>query len=146
MSRDEKLHFRLLRPKARNEVVATVRMARGPIEITVDHNHCNCTSSSARRSARRTALINTSHVGTRLVASAHSCQRHYNRHLRTRIQSVHNKTSMDIEAQSHHGELKSPHPHAHYSSRAPWLRAGVLGANDGAQPPYRAAKRTRWML
>ena len=48
----------------------------------------------------------------------------------------------DIESQhpTDHDELESffagespPHPHNHYSGRAPWLRAGVLGANDGAR-------------
>lgn len=27
--------------------------------------------------------------------------------------------------------MQLPDEHEHYSSRAPWLRAGVLGANDG---------------
>ena len=27
--------------------------------------------------------------------------------------------------------LQLPDEHEHYSGRAPWLRAGVLGANDG---------------
>ena len=27
--------------------------------------------------------------------------------------------------------LQLPDEHVHYSGRAPWLRAGVLGANDG---------------
>ena len=49
---------------------------------------------------------------------------------------------LDIESQhpTDHDELESffagespPHPHDHYSSRAPWLRAGVLGANDGVR-------------
>ena len=44
----------------------------------------------------------------------------------------------DLEAQKPSGEptdvsspLLEPDEHEHYSQRAPWLRAGVVGANDG---------------
>lgn len=37
----------------------------------------------------------------------------------------------DVEAQSFFAQPLGEHPHHHFSGRAPWLRAGVLGANDG---------------
>mmetsp|Transcript_318 Transcript_318/g.913 ORF Transcript_318/g.913 Transcript_318/m.913 type:complete len:96 (-) Transcript_318:1068-1355(-) len=37
----------------------------------------------------------------------------------------------DVEAQNLFEQPLGEHPHNHYSGRAPWLRAGVLGANDG---------------
>ncbi len=40
----------------------------------------------------------------------------------------------DVEAQDFFEEPLGDHPHAHFSGRAPWLRAGVLGANDGGLP------------
>jgi hypothetical protein len=37
----------------------------------------------------------------------------------------------DLEAQDFYQQAQGTHPHDHFSGRAPWLRAGVLGANDG---------------
>ena len=37
------------------------------------------------------------------------------------------KTEADPELGEEQDELLSPHPHPHFSQRAPWLRAGVLG-------------------
>ena len=48
------------------------------------------------------------------------------------------RSSLDLEAQKTKPEavdvtspLLEPDEHQHFSQRAPWLRAGVLGANDG---------------
>lgn len=49
----------------------------------------------------------------------------------------------DIEAQNFYKDPPGKHPHHHFSSRAPWLRAGVLGANDGEQHLELQAKMYR---
>lgn len=45
------------------------------------------------------------------------------------------ETDFDVEAQKFFEAPIGKHPHHHFSGRAPWLRAGVLGANDGDYSP-----------
>lgn len=54
--------------------------------------------------------------------------------------SIAEQSVEDVEAQNFWSTPVGEHPHHHFSGRAPWLRAGVLGANDGEAPMAEASQ------